>query len=95
MPQGYHRDDYDSEESWNDDAFRLGYDSGEQREDILDAVHNRDNLDAAIELIELRYNQGDYQSLGDIYSDLWDSLDDMDPKDREDFINDLFGYEAA
>jgi hypothetical protein len=95
MADNYHIDDFESHQAWQDEAFRLGYDSAEQRETILDSLGDVERLDAARDLINERFDQGDFQSLGDIYSDLWDSLDNMDPREREDFINDLFGYEAA
>jgi hypothetical protein len=81
MSSPYHRDDYGSDESWNLEAFRLGYDSAEQREHILDAFHEG-NYDVAEDIINERFEQGDYQSLGDIYADLWDSLDNLDPEER-------------
>jgi hypothetical protein len=90
----YHRDDFGSEEEWQLEAFRLGYDNAEQREYIHDHI-GEDNLDMASDLIQERFDQGDFQSLGDIYADLWDALDDMPVDEREDYINDLFGYEAA
>jgi regulator of RNase E activity RraB len=91
MATDYHREDFDSEESWQLEAFRLGYDNAEQREYIIEHIGS----DMASDLIQERFDQGDFQSLGDIYADLWDSLYDMDPADREDLINELFGYETA
>lgn len=94
MSSAYHRDDYPDEESWNLEAFRLGYNDAEQREQILDALDDG-NYEMAEQLIGERFDQGDYQSLGDIYADLYDALDDLDPDEREAIIDEMFGYENA
>jgi hypothetical protein len=90
----YHRDDFDSEDEWNDAAFRLGYDDGEQRERVLDGIQSQE-FQSGIELADTRFEQGDYQSLGDIYADMWDHLEGMSNQERDDLIRDLFGYETA
>lgn len=94
MSTPYHRDDYSSQDEYDMEAFRLGYNDGAQREEILDAF-NDGNYSAAEDLIQERFDQGDSQSLGDIYADLWDALDQYEPEEREDIINELFGYPVS
>lgn len=62
----------------NQRAREIGYESASQRRELRSIAREGDDLRLSREmeeLIEMRIAEGDRTSIGEIYADLWDSMD--------------------
>lgn len=76
----------------NQRAREIGYESASQRRELRSIAREGDELRLSREmeeLIEMRIAEGDRTSIGEIYADLWDSMDAPDD-DKEEFLTGIF-----